>query len=138
VNGGVLGAAERRSMKWLPVAMFLLVAAVSLGVYTQKPQDVTGAITIKRLTCEPTSTSGTYKVTLHAENKTNTDLRNLRVRLTVARGELLADDTVEIGRAPREGYFTAMTVIPLGQDIEVCFAKFYTSSDQQLHAVYRP
>lgn len=120
------------------VLVGLVLVAALFAITNNLTSEVRGVVTIRRLVCEPASEPGSYLVSVHAENTTESHLQDLMVKLTAGKGNTLSEVLVEVDAVPRGEYITARGVLPLQQDIEVCFAKFYASSGQELGAVFRP
>ena len=124
--------------KYFVLVGLAIVAALFFYLFFPRasPRAVEGAVTIQRLTCEP-SEEGSYTVSVAAQNTTNTTFHDLQVELSVAKGEKVTSEEVSLGRKNRGEAIEATSEVAFAEEINVCFAKFF-SSDRQVRAVFRP
>lgn len=122
------------------ILLFVFLAGMVATYYflsARQNPTISGAITIRRLKCSD-GEAGSYFMQLQAENTTNQSLSQLVVQLTVGEGENRSSETLRLPRVAQGGLIEAEENIAFNQDIQVCFAKFYTHSGQQIRAIYRP
>ena len=120
--------------KYLLLVALTVVVALSFYFLAREARAPEGAVTINRLTCEPND--GGYTVSVAAQNTTNATL-DVEVQLAVAKGENVSSREVSLGRKNRGEAIEATGDVAFDEEVEVCFAKFF-SSDKQVRAVFRP
>lgn len=115
-----------------------LIAFIALNGREQgATEEVKGAISIKRIRCEPASSS-TYGFSFVAQNTTDRALKGVVVKFTFGKPGNL---TVIERPLPvwLQGEFSEVkTSAPLSDDVTVCSVKFYTASGKSIASAYRP
>lgn len=100
---------------------------------------VEGAVTIRRLRCEPGHIKDSYTIYLAAQNTTFQSLHDLDVELSAGTPGSIVGTHKYVETWPRADLLEIKGEIKYPRPVEVCFARFFTRSPRQpIPAVYRP
>jgi hypothetical protein len=99
---------------------------------------VEGAITVRRLSCEPSSEPGIYILQVRAQNTTSGNLRNTEVVLVAGSNGERAHGAVQVPGWPRGEMVEPSVELAYPEELDTCAARFYTRSGTEIPAIYRP
>jgi hypothetical protein len=125
-------------MKYVLASLTLTFAIAAAFVLTAREDTPEGAITIRRLSCEPSARAGFHIVQIYVQNTTSRSLRDTEVNFHLSGAEETAHSVVQIASWPRGEIAEARTEIELPNELDTCAARFSTRSGAEIPAVYRP
>jgi len=130
------------SRTWVIGSVLLLLIGGGLWIsHRSLPSNgkVEGAVTIRRLRCEPGPTKGSYTVYLAAQNTTFQSIQNLDIELSTGIPGSIVSVHKYVESWPRTGLLEIKGEVKYPHPVEVCFARFFARSPRQpIAAVYRP